>query len=128
MVLLQIREAQAGDQTLHDSRAKQVRHNRETADRLQRAQQDAEREHAELAEHIATDREQIETLRMALAERFTLQRPSIVSEQVSVDGTRKWLLRMPPRGPVAAPAAASAPPAPVPAAAALLPSARVDCP
>ena len=46
----------------------QVRHNRETADRLQRAQQDAEREHAELAEHIATDREQIETLRMALAE------------------------------------------------------------
>lgn len=46
----------------------QVRHNKETAERLQRAQQDAEREHAELAEHISTDREQVETLRMALAE------------------------------------------------------------
>ncbi|WP_266157163.1 chromosome segregation protein SMC [Dyella silvatica] len=46
----------------------QVRYNRETADRLQRAQADAEREHGELAAHIATDREQIETLRMALAE------------------------------------------------------------
>jgi len=46
----------------------QVRHNRETADRLLRAQTDAEREHAELATHIATDREQVETLRMALAE------------------------------------------------------------
>jgi len=46
----------------------QVRHNRENADRLQRAHGDAEREHAELATHIATDREQIETLRMALAE------------------------------------------------------------
>jgi 23S rRNA (adenine2503-C2)-methyltransferase len=37
-------------------------------------------------------------LRQALAERFTLQRPEIVSEQVSQDGTRKWLLRFPPRG------------------------------
>jgi chromosome segregation protein len=46
----------------------QVRYNKETAERLQRAQQDAEREHAELATHIATDREQVETLRMALAE------------------------------------------------------------
>ncbi|MGC1551058.1 MAG: chromosome segregation protein SMC [Rhodanobacter sp.] len=46
----------------------QVRHNRETADRLLRAQTDAEREHAELATHIATDRDQIATLRMALAE------------------------------------------------------------
>ncbi|MFC5440186.1 chromosome segregation protein SMC [Rhodanobacter ginsenosidimutans] len=46
----------------------QVHHNRETAERLQRAQGEAEREHAELAAHIATDREQIETLRMALAE------------------------------------------------------------
>jgi chromosome segregation protein len=46
----------------------QVRHNKETAERLQRAQQDAEREHTELAEHISTDREQVETLRMALAE------------------------------------------------------------
>lgn len=46
----------------------QVRHNRENADRLQRAHGDTEREHAELAAHIATDSEQIETLRMALAE------------------------------------------------------------
>jgi 23S rRNA (adenine2503-C2)-methyltransferase len=33
-------------------------------------------------------------LRAALAERFTLERPGIVAEQVSCDGTRKWLLRM----------------------------------
>ena len=35
-------------------------------------------------------------LRARLAELFTLQRPEIVTEQVSVDGTRKWLLRLPP--------------------------------
>lgn len=46
----------------------QVRYNKETAERLQRAQLDAEREHNELAAHIAADREQVETLRMALAE------------------------------------------------------------
>jgi len=46
----------------------QVRFNRETADRLQRAQAEAEREHEELAAHITTDREQTETLRLALAE------------------------------------------------------------
>src|SRR5262245_30075137 len=34
-------------------------------------------------------------LRAALAEKFTLARPEIVAEQVSVDGTRKWLLRLP---------------------------------
>jgi 23S rRNA (adenine2503-C2)-methyltransferase len=34
-------------------------------------------------------------LRAALAERYTLARPEIVAEQVSVDGTRKWLLRLP---------------------------------
>jgi 23S rRNA (adenine2503-C2)-methyltransferase len=34
-------------------------------------------------------------LRVALAERFTLARPEIVAERVSVDGTRKWLLRLP---------------------------------
>ncbi len=38
------------------------------------------------------------TLREALAARFSLDRPEIVSEQVSVDGTRKWLLRLPRRG------------------------------
>jgi 23S rRNA (adenine2503-C2)-methyltransferase len=34
-------------------------------------------------------------LRGELAQRFTLARPEVVAEQVSVDGTRKWLLRMP---------------------------------
>src|SRR5256884_8621894 len=33
--------------------------------------------------------------RAALDERFTLERPEVVAEQVSVDGTRKWLLRLP---------------------------------
>jgi len=37
-------------------------------------------------------------LRGSLAERFTLARPEAASEQVSVDGTRKWLLRFPARG------------------------------
>ncbi|WEN13739.1 chromosome segregation protein SMC [Rhodanobacter sp. AS-Z3] len=46
----------------------QVRYNKETAERLQRAQADAAREHAELAAHIATDGEQVEALRLALAE------------------------------------------------------------
>jgi 23S rRNA (adenine2503-C2)-methyltransferase len=35
-------------------------------------------------------------LRAALAERFTLDRPEIVAEQISSDGTRKWLLRFDP--------------------------------
>jgi 23S rRNA (adenine2503-C2)-methyltransferase len=34
-------------------------------------------------------------LRTALAEHFTLARPEVVAEQISVDGTRKWLLRLP---------------------------------
>jgi 23S rRNA (adenine2503-C2)-methyltransferase len=37
-------------------------------------------------------------LRAKLAEAYTLDRPEIVTEQVSVDGTRKWLLRLPKRG------------------------------
>ena len=37
-------------------------------------------------------------LRSALAGTFALTRPEIVTEQVSEDGTRKWLLRFPPRG------------------------------
>ncbi len=36
-------------------------------------------------------------LRTALAEKYTLQRPEIVSEQISNDGTRKWLVRLPAR-------------------------------
>ncbi len=34
-------------------------------------------------------------LRASLAEHFTLARPEIAAEQISVDGTRKWLLRLP---------------------------------
>ena len=37
-------------------------------------------------------------LRAALAERFEIRRPEIVEEQISIDGTRKWLFRFPPRG------------------------------
>ena len=38
-------------------------------------------------------------LRAALDQRFTLARPEVVAEQVSVDGTRKWLLRLPSENP-----------------------------
>jgi len=38
-------------------------------------------------------------LRARLAEAYTLARPEVVSEQVSKDGTRKWLIRMPSTGP-----------------------------
>ncbi len=34
-------------------------------------------------------------LRAALAQAFTLARPEVAAEQVSVDGTRKWLVRLP---------------------------------
>jgi 23S rRNA (adenine2503-C2)-methyltransferase len=37
-------------------------------------------------------------LKAQLADAFTLERPEVVSEQVSRDGTRKWLLRMAPTG------------------------------
>src|SRR5690606_22345433 len=37
-------------------------------------------------------------LRAALADRFTIARPEVVEEQISNDGTRKWLFRFPPRG------------------------------
>ena len=43
-------------------------------------------------------------LRALLAEAYTLDRPEIVTEQVSVDGTRKWLLRLPAQGPRTRPA------------------------
>jgi 23S rRNA (adenine2503-C2)-methyltransferase len=39
------------------------------------------------------------TLRAALEENFTLKRPEVVVEQISADGTRKWLLRLPPEHP-----------------------------
>jgi 23S rRNA (adenine2503-C2)-methyltransferase len=35
-------------------------------------------------------------LRAKLAEHFTLARPQVVAAQLSQDGTRKWLIRMPP--------------------------------
>jgi 23S rRNA (adenine2503-C2)-methyltransferase len=34
-------------------------------------------------------------LRQELARRFTLARPDVAAEQISVDGTRKWLIRLP---------------------------------
>ena len=37
-------------------------------------------------------------LREGLAARYTIARPEIVEEQISNDGTRKWLMRFPPRG------------------------------
>ena len=37
-------------------------------------------------------------LRAALASTYSLDRPEIVAEQLSGDGTRKWLLRLPKRG------------------------------
>ncbi len=37
-------------------------------------------------------------LRQDLDRHFTLARPEIVSEQISTDGTRKWLMRLPRRG------------------------------
>ncbi len=37
-------------------------------------------------------------LRTQIAAAYSLERPEIVSEQVSTDGTRKWLLRLPSRG------------------------------
>src|SRR5262249_14592509 len=34
-------------------------------------------------------------LRAALERHFTLARPEVMAEQISVDGTRKWLIRLP---------------------------------
>ncbi len=39
-------------------------------------------------------------LRQALTDAYSLDRPEVVSEQVSKDGTRKWLLRMASTGPL----------------------------
>src|SRR5260370_23343328 len=38
-------------------------------------------------------------LRAMLAERFALARPAVVAEQISSDGTRKWLMKMGATGP-----------------------------
>lgn len=37
-------------------------------------------------------------LRFELKQKYTIGHPEIVEEKISVDGTRKWLLRFPPRG------------------------------
>ncbi|QDL99752.1 23S rRNA (adenine(2503)-C(2))-methyltransferase RlmN [Rhodopseudomonas palustris] len=37
-------------------------------------------------------------MRATLAEHFTVDRPEVVAEQISADGTRKWLLRLPSGG------------------------------
>jgi 23S rRNA (adenine2503-C2)-methyltransferase len=37
-------------------------------------------------------------LRATFGDAFTISRPEIVTEQISGDGTRKWLFRFPPRG------------------------------
>ncbi|MEP4636402.1 MAG: 23S rRNA (adenine(2503)-C(2))-methyltransferase RlmN [Paracoccaceae bacterium] len=37
-------------------------------------------------------------LRLQMADAFTIDRPEIISEQISTDGTRKWLLRFPSLG------------------------------
>ncbi|WOC15880.1 23S rRNA (adenine(2503)-C(2))-methyltransferase RlmN [Pseudochrobactrum sp. MP213Fo] len=37
-------------------------------------------------------------LRTALTKDYTIARPEVVEEQISTDGTRKWLFRFPPRG------------------------------
>jgi 23S rRNA (adenine2503-C2)-methyltransferase len=37
-------------------------------------------------------------MRVLLDKHFTLARPEVVEEQISNDGTRKWLFRFPPRG------------------------------
>jgi 23S rRNA (adenine2503-C2)-methyltransferase len=42
-------------------------------------------------------------LRAKLKEHFTLERPEVVVEQVSSDGTRKWLIRLPADTPGEAP-------------------------
>jgi chromosome segregation protein len=46
----------------------QISHNRELRERLDKTREETDRAHAELAEHIAGDVEQIETLRLALAD------------------------------------------------------------
>lgn len=37
-------------------------------------------------------------LRASLTKNYTIARPEVVEEQISTDGTRKWLFRFPPRG------------------------------
>ncbi len=36
------------------------------------------------------------SVKAALGDRYTLARPTVTTEQISSDGTRKWLMRMPP--------------------------------
>jgi len=50
------------------------------------------------ASAFATMSDVSKELRTALAGNYSLARPEIVTEQLSSDGTRKWLLRLPKRG------------------------------
>ena len=47
---------------------------------------------------VRPDVQRVEGRAGQLQAAFTLERPEIVTEQVSTDGTRKWLLRLPRRG------------------------------
>src|SRR5438132_2755220 len=47
------------------------------------------------AQHFEAMSSVSKDLRAILAANFTLARPQIAAEQISVDGTRKWLLRLP---------------------------------
>ncbi len=47
---------------------------------------------------VRRDDRRVEGAAPTLAAAYTLERPEIVAEQVSIDGTRKWLLRLPRRG------------------------------
>jgi 23S rRNA (adenine2503-C2)-methyltransferase len=51
------------------------------------------------AQHFDDMTNVAKALRHSLNSTFTLDRPEIVREQVSADGTRKWVLRLPSRGP-----------------------------
>ena len=41
------------------------------------------------------DDELSKELRAGSSARFTLARPEVAAEQISIDGTRKWLIRLP---------------------------------
>ncbi len=47
------------------------------------------------AQSLRRHDQRLQGFRAELAKKFTVARPEVVAEQVSVDGTRKWLLRLP---------------------------------
>jgi 23S rRNA (adenine2503-C2)-methyltransferase len=52
------------------------------------------------AQHFSQMSNVSKEMRALLAGAYSLSRPQVVTEQVSQDGTRKWLLRMEPTGPL----------------------------